>query len=68
MKHIQNIFFGGVDVIMTSDLYQTPLVKDSWIFQNIKDNVNVLAQFFLQSYVQCYELNKVMQQSDMVFI
>jgi hypothetical protein len=24
---------------MTNDLYHTPLVKDSWIFQNIKDNV-----------------------------
>jgi hypothetical protein len=26
IKHIQNKFFGGVDVIMTSDLCQTPLV------------------------------------------
>jgi hypothetical protein len=40
MKHIQNKFFDGVDVIMTSDFYQTPLVKDSWIFQNVKNNVN----------------------------
>jgi hypothetical protein len=53
---------------MTSDLFETPLVKDSWIFQNIKDNVNALAPNFLQTYVQCYELNKVMQQFDMVFI
>jgi hypothetical protein len=29
VKHIQNKFFGGVDVIMTSDFYQTPHVKDS---------------------------------------
>jgi hypothetical protein len=29
IKHIQNNFFGGVDVIMTSDLYQAPHVKDS---------------------------------------
>jgi len=35
-KHIQNKFFGDVDVIMTSDLYQTPHMKDNWIFQNIK--------------------------------
>jgi hypothetical protein len=40
IKHIQNIFFGGVDVIMTSDLYQAPPMKESWIFQNIKDNVH----------------------------
>jgi hypothetical protein len=29
IKHIQNKFFGGVDVIMTSDFYQTPPMKDS---------------------------------------
>jgi len=29
IKHIQNKFFGGVDVIMTCDLFQPPLVKDS---------------------------------------
>jgi hypothetical protein len=68
IKHIQNNFFGGVDVIMTSDFFQTPFMKNSWIFQNIKDNVNALAPNFWQTYVQCYELNKVMQQSDMVFI
>ncbi len=44
IKHIQNKFFGGVDVIMTSDFYQAPLMKDTWIFQNIKNNVNTLTQ------------------------
>ncbi len=39
-------FFSSSDVIMTSDFYQTPLVKDSWIFQNINDNVNALAPIF----------------------
>jgi hypothetical protein len=28
---------------MTSDFFQAPLMKDSWIFQNIKNNVNALA-------------------------
>jgi len=60
IKHIQKKFFNGVDVIMISDFYQTSLVKDSWIFQNIKNNVNALAPTFWQTYVQCYELNKVM--------
>jgi hypothetical protein len=32
IKHIQNKFFGGVDIIMIGDFYQTPLVKDNWIF------------------------------------
>jgi len=43
-------------------------MKDSWIFQNIKNNVNTLTLNFWQTYVQCYELNKVMQLFDMVFI
>ncbi len=29
IKHIQNNFFGGVDIIMTIDFYQTPPVKDN---------------------------------------
>jgi hypothetical protein len=61
IKHIQNKFFDGVDVIMISDFYQSPHVKDSWIFQNIKNNVNALALNFWQTYVQCYELNKIMK-------
>jgi len=51
IKHIQSKFFGGVDAIMTCDFYQTPHVKDSWIFQNIKNNVNALTLNFWQTYV-----------------
>ncbi len=61
IKHIQNNFFGGVDVLMIGDFFQVPLMKNSWIFQNIKNNVNALTPNFLQTYVQCYELNKVMR-------
>jgi hypothetical protein len=46
IKHIQNKKIIGVDVIMTSDFYQAPPVKDSWIFQNIKNNVNALTPNF----------------------
>jgi len=46
---------------MTSDFYQAHLMKDSWIFRNTKDNVNALTQKNSQTYVQCYELNKVIQ-------
>jgi hypothetical protein len=60
MKHIQNKFFDGVDVIMTGDFYQAPTMKDSWIFQNVKDNVNASTSNVWKTYVQCYELNKVM--------
>jgi hypothetical protein len=47
--HIPNRLFGGLDFIVTCDVYQ----KYCWIFQNIKDNVNA-------PNVQCYELNEVM--------
>jgi hypothetical protein len=46
VKHIQIKLFGGVNVIMIGDFYQTTLVKDSWIIQNIKDNVKTLALNF----------------------
>jgi hypothetical protein len=59
IKHIQNNFFVGVDVIMTCDFFQTPIMKDNCVFQNIKDNLNALTPNFSQTYVQCYELNKV---------
>jgi hypothetical protein len=45
---------------MTCDFYQASLVKDSWIFQNIKYNVIALAPISWQTYVHYYELNKVM--------
>ncbi len=54
--HIQNKFFDRV-VVMIGDFYQTPLLKDGWIFQNIKNNVNALTPNFWQTYVQCYRLN-----------
>ncbi len=68
IKHIQNKFFGDVDVIMIGDFYQAPFINGNWIFQNIKDNVNALTPKNLQTYVQRHELNKAMQQSNMVFI
>jgi hypothetical protein len=53
IKHIQKKLFGGVD------FYQTPFVKD---------NVNAHTPNFWQTYVQRYELNKVMRKFNMVFI
>ncbi len=44
---------------MIGDFYQPPLVKG---------NVNALTPVFWQTYVQCYELNKLMRKSNMVFI
>ncbi len=46
IKHIQNKFFGGVDVIMIGYFYQAPPTKDNWIFENIKDTINALTPIF----------------------
>jgi len=46
IKHIKYIFLACFHGIITCDFYQSPLVKDSWIFQNIKDNINALTLFF----------------------
>ncbi len=46
IKHIQNKFFSGVNVIMINDFYQAPLMKDNWLFQNIKNNFNALVGNF----------------------
>jgi hypothetical protein len=47
IKHIQKKFFGGVDVIMINYFDQALPMKDNWIFQNIKDNVNSFNTKFL---------------------
>jgi response regulator of citrate/malate metabolism len=68
IKHIQNNFFSGVDVIMIANFYETSPIKDSWIFQSIKDNVHALTLHIWQIHVICYEINKAMQQFNVVFI
>jgi hypothetical protein len=68
IKHIQNEFFNGLDVIMPGDLYQTPPVKDCWVFSSLNDIVNALAPNFWKNNIKCYELTLVMQQTDTQFI
>jgi hypothetical protein len=40
VKHLQNEFFGGLDVIVTTNFYQVPLVRDKWVFQRIDEGLN----------------------------
>ena len=68
IKHVQNIFFGGLDVIVISDFYQAPLVRNKWIFQKINEGLSALSPNFWQDHIKCYELNIVMRQNDLVFI
>jgi len=34
IKQVHNQFMGGLDIIMTGNLYQATLVRDSWIFKS----------------------------------
>ena len=37
IKHVQNKYFRGVDVIVCGDFYQAPPVRDKWVFQKLDD-------------------------------
>jgi hypothetical protein len=68
IKQVHNEFMGGLDVIMTSDFYQAPLVWDWWIFKPITNTFNTIALNYWLKYVQCYELQGMMSQNDINFI
>jgi hypothetical protein len=42
IKHIQNNFFGVLDVIMLGDFYQTLPIKDCWVFYSLNVSINAL--------------------------
>jgi hypothetical protein len=44
--HIQNKFFGVLDVIMLGDFYQRLPIKDCWIFYSLNDSINALTLNF----------------------
>ncbi len=60
IKQNHNDCTGGLDVIMTSNFYQMPLVRNSWIFKSNVHGFDVLKTNFWHQYVKCYELNQVM--------
>jgi hypothetical protein len=59
---------GDLDVIMTSGFYQTPSIKDSWIFKPKLYGFNILGLNCWHQHVKCYELHQVMWQNDIDFI
>ncbi len=63
-KQVHNEYMGGLDVIMTNDFFQAPFVWDWWIFKPITNTFNTIALNYWLEYVQCYELQGVMQQND----
>jgi hypothetical protein len=57
-----------MNVIITCDLYQTPLVGDKWVFQRRFDNINAFEINFWLDHICCFELLQVTRQSDDQFI
>jgi hypothetical protein len=53
---------------MSIDFYQTPLVKNCWVFSSFNNTTNALAPKFWTNIVQCYELILVMRQTNTQFI
>jgi hypothetical protein len=68
IKHAHNLIVGNMDVIITSDLYQTPLVQDKWVFQRTLDNIDALRINFWLDCFYCFEFFQFMHQSDERFI
>jgi hypothetical protein len=54
-----NSFIGGLDVIVTSYLYQAPPVHDAWIFKFQSGGLNELAPNFWKERAMYYELVQV---------
>jgi hypothetical protein len=60
IKHIQNEFFCGLDVIMSFEFYQAPPIKDYWIYYSLNDNTSTLSPNIWKNNVKCDELTLVM--------
>jgi hypothetical protein len=57
-----------MDVIMTSYLYQAPLVQDDWVFQRKFDSIDALVINFWLDHIDHFELTQVMHEIDGQFI
>jgi hypothetical protein len=68
IKHEQNNFFEGLDVIVTNDFYQALLERNKWIFQKVDEDLNAIAPNFGHDHIKFYELNTIMCQDDLMFI
>jgi hypothetical protein len=57
-----------MDVIITCDLYQTPPVRNKWVFQKRFDTIDTLGINFWLDHIFCFKLLQIMRQSDNRFI
>jgi hypothetical protein len=62
------LFFGKLDVIITSDLYQVQLVCDVRVFKINMNNIDNLTPNFWMERIKCYELKQIVYQNDEQFM
>jgi hypothetical protein len=62
-----NDFIGGLDVIVTGDLYKAPPICDRWMYNSQSASLNKLVPNFWKEKVECYELTQVMRKKDLQF-
>ena len=66
--HVATKPFGNVDVIFCGDFFQAEPIRDSWIFEPPRLHGQQLPYGFWAENVKCFQLNRVMRQTDQTFI
>ncbi len=62
IKQVHKTFMGGLDVIMTHDFYQAPLVQNLWIFKSKLGGFNILGINFWHKNKKCYEFINILSR------
>ena len=54
--------FGGINIITIGDLYQLKLVKDGYIFENLRVGYLLLTSSLWCNHFKIFELTEIMRQ------
>jgi hypothetical protein len=60
MKHMQNQYFGNIDMVFCGDFYQVKPMHNSLIFEHPTTNMQPLTYDFWEHNIKCYELQTTM--------